>query len=57
MFYSDKDIDATCKAFSADYEKLSAKEKNLVRLEATKWLDAYQEEYPEMFKEKAYPLK
>lgn len=57
MFYSDKDIDATCKAFSADYEKLSAKEKNLVRLEATKWLDAYQEEYPGMFKEKAYPLK
>jgi hypothetical protein len=57
MFYSDKDIDAACKAFSADDEKRPAKEKNLVRLEATKWLDAYQEEYPGMFEEKAYPLK
>lgn len=57
MYYTEKDIDSTCRAFSKDWDKLSAKEKALVRQEAVKWLNAYQEACPGMFAEKVYEVK
>lgn len=41
MYYTEKDIDSTCRAFSKDWGKLSA----------------YQEACPGMFVEKVYEVK
>jgi len=57
MFYTEKDIDNTCRAYSKDWDKLNVKEKALVRQEAVKWLEAYQEAFPGIFIEKVYPVK
>lgn len=56
-YYTDLDIQNTCKAFSADYDKLSKQEKKLVRIEAEKWLKAYQEACPGMFSGAAYKVR
>lgn len=57
MYYTDEDVANTCKAFSPDYDSLSKQEKKLVRLEAEKWLKAYQEACPGMFAGPAYKVR
>lgn len=56
MYYTDEDIQNTCRAFSKDYDTLSKQEKKLVRQEAEKWLKAYQEACPSMFFGPAYKV-